>query len=271
MKKLLLAAVVIITVTSCKQIDQEKEMSQTTSDDVNVVKVDLSKYPDDLNEVFLAHGGLDKWNAMKTLTYTMPSNGAEETHITDLKSRAILIENDNYQLGFDGDKLWIEQDSTVMDAQRATFYHNLMFYFYAMPFVLADDGITYTEVPALEMNDISYPGIKVSYMAGVGYSPDDEYILYLDPESHQMAWLGYTVTFGKDGKSDRYSYIKYNKWQEVNGLLLPVELTWYNVENGKPTTARGPARVFTKVDIDANPMDDQTYQKTAAGVYLEDM
>ena len=54
-----------------------------------------------------------------------------------------------------------------------------MFYFYAMPFILADDGIIYEDVAALKFEGKSYPGIKISYESGVGESPEDEYILYL--------------------------------------------------------------------------------------------
>ena len=46
------------------------------------------------------------------------------------------------------------------------FYYNLMFYFYAMPFILADDGIVYEDVKPLDIEGKSYPGIKISYESG---------------------------------------------------------------------------------------------------------
>jgi hypothetical protein len=113
-----------------------------------------------------------------------------------------------------------------------------MFYFYAMPFVLGDDGINYSESEPLEFEGTTYPGVLISYEAGVGESPEDEYILYYHPETYKMEWLGYTVTYFSKEKGKEFHFIKYSDWQEVNGLFLPKTLSWYNYENNKPTTFR---------------------------------
>jgi len=139
-----------------------------------------------------------------------------------------------------------------------------------MPFIVADDGILYNDVNPLEIQGTTYPGIKIGYQANRGDSPDDNYIVYYHPETKRMEWLAYTVTNGKKGKSDQYSYIKYNKWQEVNGLVLPQELTWYKVEKNKPTQPQGEPRVFTKVDVDRATMDVMTFVKPENGVFVEE-
>ncbi|WP_194851643.1 DUF6503 family protein [Nonlabens antarcticus] len=269
MSKLVLPLLAILLLVSCRE-QTDKDLKDSNPVEMEVQPVNMGKYSQNLQDVFAAHGGLEKWNNMHSLTFTMPGENKDEVQTIDLKTRKTFIKTEKYDLGFDGEKIWLQQDSTYFKPERAEFYYNLMFYFYAMPFVLADDGITYTDVPALEMNGVSYPGIKVSYDAGIGNSPDDEYILYYDPSTKQMAWLSYTVTYGKEGKSDKLSYINYNKWQEINGLLLPEELTWYNVENGKPTEPSGPARKFTKVDIDAAAMDNSMYEKPSAGVFVNE-
>ena len=53
-----------------------------------------------------------------------------------------------------------------------------------------------------------------------------------------MEWLGYTVTYFSNEKSKEFHFIKYGDWQEVNGLLLPKTLSWYNYENNMPTNFR---------------------------------
>ena len=78
-----------------------------------------------------------------------------------------------------------------------------------MPFVLADDGITYTNVEPLIVEGKEYPGIKISYEAEIGESPEDEYIMYYDADSNKMAWLGYTVTYFTKEKSKDWHFIKY--------------------------------------------------------------
>ena len=77
-------------------------------------------------------------------------------------------------------------------------------------------------------------------------SPNDQYIIYYDADSGQMQWLAYTVTYGKEGKSDKFSYIRYNDWKSIYSLILPNSMTWYKVEEGKPTEV---ARVIEFDDV----------------------
>lgn len=267
MKKITCFILFAILLVSCKNENNPEKINEApVSKEVKKApQIDLTKYPDDVIAVLDAHGGLQKWSEMKTLTFTL----GEETHTTDLKSRDILIEGNGYHIGSDEGEVWIAQDSAVFPPQRARFYHNLMFYFYAMPFVLADDGIKYDAVEPLEMDGISFPGIKISYQNEIGDSPDDEYLLFYHPETKEMSWLGYTVTYGRNEKSDKFNFIKYSEWQEVSGLKLPKTLDWCNSVDGKPTVSRKSPRVFEKVDIDASPMDENYYKMPENGTAVE--
>lgn len=269
MKKIFLTLFAGALLISCKS-ENKKEALPLQTEIAPVEQIDLSIYPPAYQDVLAAHGGLAQWNAMQSLTFTMPKETGNEVHTTDLKSRDILIETDKYQIGSESGKVWLAQDSTYYPKERARFYHNLMFYFYTMPFILADTGIMYSEVVALEKDGISYPGLKIAYKANVGDSPDDEYILYYHPETKKMEWLAYTVTRGQGSKSTDFHFIKYNKWQDVNGLLLPEELIWYKSEDNLPTEARGEPRVFTNVDIDASHMGADYYMIPDNGIYVDE-
>jgi len=264
MKKIILALFVATLIMSCKTEEKKDTVVEKVMTPEKVM-VDLSKYPQGLQDVFAAHGGLQKWSEMKSMTYAM---GDQET-VTDLHTRDIVVKAPTHTIGSKDGKVWIAQDTVAFPPARARFFHNLMFYFYAMPFLVADDGIVYNDVEPLNMDGKSYPGIKIGYEANVGDSPDDNYIVYYDPDTKEMTWLGYTVTYGKDGKSDKYKYIKYNKWQKVNGLLLPEELTWYKIEDNKPTEPAGPPRVFTKVDVDAATIDVTAFAKPENGIFVD--
>lgn len=264
MKKLFIAFACILVITSCKT-ENDSPSIEVPSTEAKISAMDTSRYPESLLDVINAHGGLQNWKEMKSLTYNMD----DQSTITDLKSRDIKVETPDYSIGSIDGKVWIAQDSTYFPKERARFYHNLMFYFYAMPFLLADDGIVYSDAAPLEKGDLVYPGIKIGYEANVGDAPDDNYILYYHPETKKMEWLAYTVTYGQGKKSNQYSYIKYKKWQEVNDLLLPEELIWYNVENNRPTTAKGKSRVFSKVDIDRGGLDKRTFAIPANGIYVD--
>jgi len=222
---------------------------------INVTKV----YPATIASILDAHGGIDAWNNMENLTFGMQKGEELEITTTALKSRQSLIETNDHKLGFDGTNVWLQNKDTVTYKGNAKFYYNLMFYFYAMPFVLADDGITYKEVPALEVDGKKYPGIHISYDAGVGESPDDEYVLYYDDETKKMAWLAYTVTYFSKEKATKYSLIKYADWQDIGGLQLPETLQWYQYEDGKVGDMRN-ERKFTKVAI-SKDMDASMFTK----------
>ncbi|MGC6431457.1 MAG: DUF6503 family protein [Jejuia sp.] len=234
---------VLLLVVICAACKNNKTTSEPYSEEN--LDITTSIYPDNISNVFKAHGGIDNWNTFKGLTFEMELPEGKEVTTTDLKSRKSLIETDKFKIGYDGEKVWIKQDSTVYKG-NPKFYYNLMFYFYAMPFVLGDNGINYEDVAPLEFEGKIYPGIKVSYESGVGESPDDEYVLYYNNETYQMEWLGYTVTYFTKEKSKEFHFIKYSEWQTVNGFVLPETLTWYKTENNKPTEKRNDLK-FTNI------------------------
>ncbi|WP_103867628.1 DUF6503 family protein [Aquimarina sp. I32.4] len=157
-------------------------------------------------------------------------NGNEK-HTTDLKTRHARIETDAYALGYDGNEAWVAQDSTYFEG-NPRFYHNLMFYFYAMPFVLGDEGIYYEKIEDLTVDDTEYFGYKISYGEDVGDSPKDNYFLYFDKISKKMKFLGYTVTYFSKEASEKVSLVEYADWSDVDGLLLPETLKWREYADG---------------------------------------
>lgn len=178
-----------------------------------------------LTKVLDAHGGYEQWAKMKSLSY---SKGNEFT-ITNLQNRKILVESPDQTIGFDGTDVWVTPDT--VDASRARFYHNLFFYFYAMPFVIGDPGAFYEDVEPRELKGKTYSGIKISYGENIGDAPDDNYILWYNPETNEMQWLMYTVTYRSGEPTDSYNLIKYDVWEEVNGLVLPRTIQWHQFEN----------------------------------------
>ncbi|MCG1036384.1 DUF6503 family protein [Polaribacter sargassicola] len=251
MKKNILLLVVLICV-SCKN-EPKTEVKET----IKKVEVKKDAFPDELGKVFEAHGGIKKWRDAQTISF----NKEDEAHTSDLHSRKIVINSPKYSLGFNGDSIWsneVEKGSLKRDPK---FYYNLYFYFYAMPFVLADDGIIYEKVDDFMFEGTNYPGYKVSYKANVGTSPDDNYILYYNPKTYQMEWLAYTVTFRSKAPVDNYKMIRYNSWENVSDFILPKQITWYTKDKeGKfiPT----PKIVDFKLPlISKEKLDDSFFEK----------
>ncbi len=264
MKKIIVFALVTV-LFACKS---DKDKQEPIPKDVPMVSLDFnSEYPEVVTNVFDAHGGLSGWNSFKTLSFTMPKEPTSETHTVALKSRKETISAAGFSTGFDGSKIWLLDENETYKGD-AVFYHNLMFYFYAMPFVLGDDGINYEETAVLEFEGKSYPGIRMSYNEGVGNSPKDEYFLHYDPETFQMQWLGYTVTYKSGEKSENVKWIRYNDWMSVNGLILPKSITWYISEGKKVSTPKNTV-TFDNVSLSVVEKPTGFYDRPEFAVFVE--
>ena len=262
MKNYLILALTLIIVLACKQ-----ETKPVVNADYFEEKLDIttSIYPENVTKILNAHGGIDQWNTFNTLVFTMKKPIGDETTTTDLKDRRSLIETDAFKIGYTGKEAWLINKGENKYEGNPQFYYNLMFYFYAMPYVLADDGITYTNVEPLKVDSKTYPGIKISYAAEVGESPEDEYIMYYDAETNKMTWLGYTVTYFTKEKSKDWHFIKYTNWQMVNEMLLPKTLEWYNADGFIIGDKRNDL-LFTDVILTKNKLENTVFAKPEAAV-----
>lgn len=251
MKNLFGLLVVILLFSACQN-------SSNTSE-----KIDLSKYPEAMQKVLAQHGGLENWKKMSGLQYRIN----EEVHTIDLNNRRDKIVSPDYQLGFDGTDIWSESDTSFK--RNPAFYHNLYFYFYAMPFVLADDGVIYSETPDITVDSMTYPGIRIAFEDGVGQVSKDEYLLHFHPETHQMAWLGYTVTYYTKEKGDKFSWINYKNWNTFNGILLPTELEWYKQTDGV-WEAKGKSQIFEEILLQEAPFADEKFAKSENAIVVKE-
>ena len=193
--------------------------------EIEIPSVKYPRHSRNIDKIFEAHGGYGTWAGMKELSF----NKGEERHLISLRNRNSIIESPDRTIGFDGSQVWVSPESAKVEGAR--FYHNLYFYFYAMPFVLGDPGVFYEDIEDREILGKTYAGIKISYDNGVGDSPKDNYIIWYDSETYKMEWLMYTVTFRSGEVSQNYRLIKYDKWEEFNDLVLPTAIQWYNFEN----------------------------------------
>lgn len=235
MKKLIAIVITCVTVLSCKQQAEDKKNTNPVEETPKKEEISdrSNNFPEEIAAVFKAHGGIQAFDQKNTLIFELSNPEGNEKHTTDLKTRHARIETDKFSLGFDGKEAWLQQEDTTAFKGNPRFYHNLMFYFYAMPFVLGDDGISYQKVDDLVVDDKTYSGYKISYGENVGDSPKDNYFLYFDPVSYQMKYLGYTVTFFSKESSDKISLIEYSDWANIDGLLLPKTLKWRTYKEGK--------------------------------------
>lgn len=268
MKNLSLIAMLFLALFSCKESSETKVSSEVKikSESPNIEST--KSYPENVAKIFETHGGLDKWNQLESLVFEIESPDGNEKTTTTLKSRKSLIETKAHTIGYNGEVVWLKENDTTKYKGNAKFYYNLMFYFYAMPFVLADDGISYKNVEPLTFDGKTYPGIQISYGKDIGESPEDEYILYYDEATNKMAWLGYTVTYFSKEKSKDFHFIKYDEWQTVNGFTLPSKLQWYNVEGFKIGEKLNDIK-FVNISVSKSQPKADTFERQVGSVVVE--
>ena len=255
---------VLITMVACKENNKSiKSPVQSTAEQTKIA----ANYPEALAKVLQAHGGVETWKAQKTLVFNKPTSEVNEVYTIHLQTRKEKVTSGTVVRGFDGENVWVLDPENQFKGD-AIFYKNLYFYFYAMPFVLADKGLHYSEVDNLEVEGVSYPGIKITFGDGVGESPKDEYYLYYDDETNQMAWLGYTVTYRTGEKSDKISWIHYNEWTVISGVKLPKSISWHKSEGNKIMEVANTV-VFENATLSTNAMDHTYYTKPESAKIVE--
>ncbi|MDC0008238.1 DUF6503 family protein [bacterium] len=256
---------VMLAFTACKEAKKESEKEMMKPEMVE--KAISREFPEPISKVFDAHGGFEAYTPKRVLSFEIVKENGNDVHTIDLKTRNEKIVIGDIATGYDGSEYWLLDEKGAYKG-NPIFSHNLMFYFYDMPFVLGDNGINYGETAALEYDGKSYPGIRVSYDDGIGVSSKDEYFLHYNPETYQMEWLGYTVTFKTGEKSDKISWIRYDDWMDVEGLQLPKSITWFKVEDGKLVAPRN-TRNFENVSLSETPMPDGFYSKPEGATVVE--
>jgi hypothetical protein len=198
------------------------------------------KLPPNFQSLLQAHGGLDTWQSFGGLEYDLinPKDSSREHHVIDLLSRKDLVEADSFKIGFDGKEVWVSPNKKALGDNSARFYHNLFFYFFSMPYVLADSGINY-QPDTVKINGETYESIKTTFNSGVGDADKDIYKMIIDPKTKRLFGLLYTVTYFTNVSHEKYNFLKYEDWQEISGLQFAGKLVSYKYANDSIKEKRG--------------------------------
>ncbi|WP_070735649.1 DUF6503 family protein [Hymenobacter glacialis] len=211
--------------TACSS--NPEQQSQATTAAPAKTATPPRELPAVLQQALTAHGGLAAWQQFAALEFQLKTSlgtPRNEKQLIDLRNRQVRIEAANYQVGMDGQRVWVSPSKAAFGQMPARFYHNLFFYFFAIPFVLADDGTVYEDLGTRTVAGKAYRALKVSYESGRGDASGDQYIAHFNPKTHRLELLLYTVTYFEPGKAAPFNALLYSDWQEVDGLLLPQKM-----------------------------------------------
>lgn len=228
------------------------------------VEVPTRTFPANLKKGFDAHGGIENWDAFRSLKFDVVREEGNEKQLVDLKSRKVRIETPAYTLGFDGDEVWVTPDSAAFSG-NARFYHNLLFYFFALPYLAADPGVNLSEAGKATINGITYDKVLMTFGENVGDSPKDQYVLYFDDQGI-MRLINYSVTYFDENRATQYNAIGYEDWVNTNGIMLPQTLVGYVWSNDSLGDVRY-RRKFENFEL-SKEAADQALFAMPAGAYI---
>lgn len=140
-----------------------------------------------------------------------------------------LTSDPQVSFGWDGTTAWVAPgDATPVRSPR--FWALTPWYFVAIPWVLADPGVTLDLQPDAVLADEPCHVVRVTFAEGVGDAPDDYYIVYFSQETGLVRGLRYTVSYPAFFPNGGRSPEKLMLVQEVTataGLLFAGALPTY--------------------------------------------
>ncbi len=224
----------LCVVLSCKK-DPKNQTGDPAEEEVLTENEETTTAESDvLNRVIDAHGGKARWDEFKAVYFEIERSDYQEKYDVNLDNRDVRIEYKDHVIGKMDETIWIKNLGDEDFKGDAEYLHNFMYYIRLMPFILADDMLSASEVNPLNYEDISYPGVMVRPDPQLsGKTKDDEYIIYYNPNNFQMEWLAYKVNFYNNTNEDLYTLIKYHDWEQVDSLLMPSVVQWHIFEKGE--------------------------------------
>jgi hypothetical protein len=216
-----------------------------------------SSLPSELQKIVDAHGGLSLFQTFGSLELTLTQEGQSKSLKTNLKTEKTLIEGSDFTLGYDGKGNWTNDNSNSFnDSLYAASFKEL--YSATMPFLVVEDGDFYTVRLDEQLLRVNYGVIHIGFGRRSGKSPDDEYVIYYDKETHQIGWLAYRVV--EKGRYTRryWQFVNYTEFQTINGLLLPKKWTVYEAKGNRPSNKLYTLEV-TELHLSEEPLSDSVF------------
>lgn len=233
------------------------------------VEKPLPELSPEFTEVLEAHGDWQKWYNAKAESYAMIHETLmmEENTFVNLDTRKIRISSAEFEIGFDGNQTWVSPDRNAYKGNSVKFYHNLYFYFFNIPFVFTDPGVTVKKVEDKSVNGQKYSTLQATFAPNTGASPKDQYFMLVNSETKRLEYLLYAITYyGNENPS--LNLLKYDEYRESDGIFFPRILTGYTFENDSTKSLKYQVSFADPLLLNEE-FDSEIFEKPKKGVFAD--
>ena len=198
-----------------------------------------------VQESIQAHGGSEKWYGNGLLSfrwaYHMTDRGPEAvvdtSQVVDPTTMAVVHEVPGQVLrfGMNEGQAWIHPKGAQF-SPPPRFWALTPFYFIGIPFVFNDEKANFEKLLERKtFEGTDYDQVKVTYDQGAGDTPDDYYVLLIDPESKLTRAAYYIVTSSLVGNGGPpvEKLITLDGLTEVDGVMLSSGHRTFMMNGGK--------------------------------------
>ncbi|MFC3415286.1 hypothetical protein [Algoriphagus hitonicola] len=216
--------------------------------------------PEEFLEVLEAHGNWQKWIESEGMSYTLfhESNLQQENHFFNLTDRKARIDAAGFQVGNDGEGIWVAPNRQSFGGQSVDYYHNLYFYFYSMPYILTDTSIQVSKMENRRFNGKEYERLEAKSNLESYRTPANSYEVLIDPETQMIEWVLYRVTFFNPS-NQIISGMKYEDYRETDGMKFPRLLTGYLIDGDTAVRVQNQVSL-AGVTLTENELDEDIFE-----------
>jgi hypothetical protein len=193
--------------------------------------------PEIIAAMISAHGGMEKWKSAPTVSFEdqflqagAPKPMSSHVTVEQGRRRAYLdFPESNARIAWNGKEAWSENWKAPIPPR---FLALLNYYFLNLPWLSSDPGVHLSEPGKAKLWDdpAEYTTVKMTFGAGVGDTPDDYYILYIDPKNHRLKACEYIATYAAvvpPGSKPTPHILVYENFATIGGLLVPTRYSIY--------------------------------------------
>jgi hypothetical protein len=194
-----------------------------------------------VDAMIAAHGGMEAWAAAPTVSWedefrSGDGEAGEASRVTveQGRRRAYLdVPGTDTSMAWDGQRAW-SRNWTSSAPPR--FMALLNYHFLNLPWLVRDPGVNLSapgeaRLWARPEDTTLYRTVKITYDQGTGDTPDDYYLLFIDPQTHRLVANEYIVTYEAllpEGIEHTPPHLLvYDEHTSVGGLVVPSRYTIY--------------------------------------------